>query len=536
MSSIFESLFISGGVNTTVFVMIVLNFIFATTIYIHGQRKSAEIFYALIAFFISMWSIATLIIGGNPSLYVLDVAVRWHYVAGQMAYLSFFWFSIFYLKRTLRSWILPICILILNIAASIIVCLPAHFFQIVQVSSMLSERMVFNSGWHLFYTLVLGITFFTTEVLLITKRKSVEPIDKTRIAYVIVGTTVGGSLGLVSNVILPATGVYFWFPIGPILVTVFFTTLSLYAVLKYKLFDLKVIVTEILVFVLWLVILTRMLIAQTAEERLVNLGLLVATVITGIFLIRSVIKEVRLREQVEKLAKDLELSNEQQANLIHFISHEVKGFLTKSRNIFSLVLEGDYGPLPEYLKMPAEEGLRSGTNGVEMVQEILGATNFKKGTVVYKSEPFNLKQVLESVCDELKKNAVAKGLSFETDIANENFEMVGDAEQVRHALKNLVDNSIKYTPHGSIHVSLQKSADKFLFSVKDTGVGIDPADRPNLWTEGVRGKDALKTNVDSTGFGLFIVKKIIEVHKGRVWVESEGPGHGSTFFAELPQK
>lgn len=538
MFSLFQSLSLFGALPIAVFMTAVFNLILASIIYIHGNRTGNEIFYALIAFFISVWTVATLITSGDsPSLPLLKVTSRLHYIAGQMAYFSFFWYAVFYLRKTLRTALLPILISLINLAASVIVILPFYFYQAVQLAPLLEDRLVFHTTWHLFYTLVLAVTFFTTEVLLAQKHEGAEKMDKSRLTYIIVGTTLGGTLGLLSNVIFPVMGIYFLFPVGPIFVSTFFTGLSIYALLRYKLFDIKVVATEILIFLLWLVILTRTLFAETLSEQLTNGGLLIATVIIGIFLIRSVIKEVRLREEVQSLVQDLRLSNEQQSNLIHFISHEVKGFLAKSRNIFSLFLEGDYGALPEYLKGPSEEGLRSGTKGVEMVMEILNASNFKKGTVEYTMKPFDVKQILFEILADQKKIAEAKGLAFNPHIEeNSNYAMTGDVEQIQHALKNLVDNSIKYTPKGSVDVSLSQNAGIIHFSVKDTGVGIDPIDIPHLFTEGVRGKDALKVNVDSTGFGLFIVKKIVEAHKGKIWFESEGVGKGSTFFVELPQK
>jgi signal transduction histidine kinase len=73
-----------------------------------------------------------------------------------------------------------------------------------------------------------------------------------------------------------------------------------------------------------------------------------------------------------------------------------------------------------------------------------------------------------------------------------------------------------------------------LFAIKDTGVGITPEDMQNLFTEGGHGKDSIKVNVESTGFGLYIVKQIVDAHKGRVWAESEGAGKGTQFYIELP--
>jgi signal transduction histidine kinase len=112
-------------------------------------------------------------------------------------------------------------------------------------------------------------------------------------------------------------------------------------------------------------------------------------------------------------------------------------------------------------------------------------------------------------------------------------QIIGDESQLRNAFKNLIDNSIKYTPQGSVSIDVKQQHDKVVFTIKDTGVGITPEDMAHLFTEGGHGKDSTKVNTDSTGFGLYIVKNIIEAHHGKVWVESEGAGKGSTFTVEL---
>ncbi|MCE9549248.1 ATP-binding protein, partial [Candidatus Nomurabacteria bacterium] len=80
---------------------------------------------------------------------------------------------------------------------------------------------------------------------------------------------------------------------------------------------------------------------------------------------------------------------------------------------------------------------------------------------------------------------------------------------------------------------LNIKGNKILFSVKDTGVGITPEDKKLLFTEGGRGKDSVNVNVDSTGYGLYSVKLIMDAHQGKVWAESEGAGKGAQFFIEL---
>jgi signal transduction histidine kinase len=97
----------------------------------------------------------------------------------------------------------------------------------------------------------------------------------------------------------------------------------------------------------------------------------------------------------------------------------------------------------------------------------------------------------------------------------------------------LIENSVRYTESGTIEINLKRKENKLLFSVRDSGVGITPEDKKNLFQAGGRGKDSVKVNVDSTGYGLYSVRLIVEAHQGKVWADSEGAGKGSTFSVEL---
>lgn len=235
-----------------------------------------------------------------------------------------------------------------------------------------------------------------------------------------------------------------------------------------------------------------------------------------------------------RLYEEIKRANEQQVLLIHFITHQIKGFVAKSRNIFSMILEGDFGKVPEEMKPMIEEGFKSDTKGAMTIQDILNAANMKSGKVTYANAAFDLKELTEEIIKDLKPIADTKGLALTFESASDSFMTNGDRSQMLNALKNLIDNSIKYTPSGSVAVSLSKQEGKIRFEIKDTGVGITTEDMAHLFTEGGHGKESQKINVDSTGFGLFIVKNIIEAHHGKVWAESEGAGKGSAFIVELP--
>ena len=234
-----------------------------------------------------------------------------------------------------------------------------------------------------------------------------------------------------------------------------------------------------------------------------------------------------------RLYEELKKANAQQVILIHFITHQIKGFVSKSRNIFSMLLEGDFGQLPEAMKPMVEEGFASDTKGANTIAEILNAANIKSGKVTFNMAPFDLSGLIAEIVKDLKGNADAKGIALTID-EDPGILYNGDRTQLLNAFKNLIDNSIKYTMKGSSNISLHQNAERVRFQIEDTGVGITPEDMKKLFTEGGHGAESQKVNVESTGFGLYIVKNIIEGHGGKVWAESDGAGKGSRFIVELP--
>jgi signal transduction histidine kinase len=254
--------------------------------------------------------------------------------------------------------------------------------------------------------------------------------------------------------------------------------------------------------------------------------------------------------ELARLKQELEKSNIKQENLLHFISHEVKGYLTRSAAAFSGIAEGDYGAITPDTKKLADAALAETRKGIETVMDILDAGNFKKGTLKLAHEPFDFRASVEKTVASFKPAATDKHLSLYVSIEDGGhgesetgaghpvsaaYTVIGDETQMRkHVIGNLIDNAIRYTPQGRIVVKLKESGGKILFSVTDSGVGITQEDMKHLFTEGGRGAESVKINVHSTGFGLFIAKSIVGLHGGRIWAESEGTDKGSTFFVELP--
>jgi signal transduction histidine kinase len=355
---------------------------------------------------------------------------------------------------------------------------------------------------------------------------------RSQILLIFVGMA-GGYAGGISNYFL-----WYGIPIAPwpnILVS-FYVVMVTYAIIKHQLFNVKVIATELFVFTLWIVLFFRLLLVQSLNDQIINGSVLAASVIIGILLIRTVMQEVRQRELIEQQEKDLEIINKQQENLLHFISHEIKGYLTKSEAGFAAIAEGDAGPISPQVGTIASAALTEVRKGVRTVMDILDASNLKKGTMSYKQNVFDFKDVVVKIVEHLKPAIEEKHLSLTMNIAWEvACKVSGDEEKIRdHVVRNLIDNAIKYTPHGTITIEVSRKDNTIRFSVEDSGVGITPEDMSLLFTEGGHGKDSIKVNVHSTGYGLFIAKTIIDKQGGKISAESAGAGKGSRFVVELP--
>lgn len=306
-----------------------------------------------------------------------------------------------------------------------------------------------------------------------------------------------------------------------------------YLIVRYRAFDIRILSVQALVTGLIALIAAQYAFVQSTASGILIAITLALTVVAGFQLIRSVQNEIEQRKRVEKLARELDTANKQQVVLLHFITHQLKGFMTKSRNIFATLRDGDYGTMPTEVIPMIEEGFRSDTKGVATIQEILNAANIKSGKVEYKKEPFDLKALIDEIAVDLRMNAEAKGLTLLVSCGTEPIMFTGDRGQLINALKNIVDNSIKYTLTGGIKITLSKEGEEIRFVVEDTGVGISPEDMQNLFTEGGHGAHSKKVNVESTGFGLYIVKNIVEAHGGTVEAFSEGEGKGSRFVVNL---
>jgi signal transduction histidine kinase len=329
------------------------------------------------------------------------------------------------------------------------------------------------------------------------------------------------------------------YPFGNYLIIIYIFFVS-YGVLRYKLFNAKLFSAQLFSAGLVVIFFFNLLRPSSLTDWGINLLMFGFSGVFSWFLVRSVSKEIETRQKIEILAGDLEKANTRlkeidqlKSEFVSLATHQIRGPLTSIKGFASLILEGDYGDVNPTLKDPVDKIYQSSQALVGIVQDFLDVSRIEQGKMVYDFTVFDLVGLVHEVVGELTQVVEKKGLALSFETNEKECTVKADRGKIRQVISNLIDNAMKYTEKGTIAVSLGQKADKYLISVKDSGVGISADTIDKLFQKFSRAKDAHLTNVAGSGLGLYVAKEMVVAHKGRIWAESIGKGKGSTFFVEL---
>ncbi|MFA6354161.1 MAG: ATP-binding protein [Candidatus Paceibacterota bacterium] len=312
-----------------------------------------------------------------------------------------------------------------------------------------------------------------------------------------------------------------------------------FAILKHQLFRVKVIATEILIFGLLAVSLIQLFLSESTLALVINLWISALLLLVGVLLIRSVLKEVREREQLQDLTKQLQDVNAKLDNLSRFKSqmlslaaHQIKAPLATIKGFSTILIDGLYGPVTDKIKDTLKKIRFSADDLINLINTLLDLRHVEEGKMDYNFQAVKIKDVATEAFDVIKFPAQQKGIQFTLDCSTE-ANVNADPQKLKQVLQNLIDNAVKYTSEGFVKVDLKEEDGFVIFSVTDSGLGI-PADLlPHLFDEEFVRDERVKKEILGTGLGLYIAKKIINDHRGEIGVKSDGPGKGSCFFVRL---
>ena len=222
----------------------------------------------------------------------------------------------------------------------------------------------------------------------------------------------------------------------------------------------------------------------------------------------------------------------QQSDFVSAVSHEFRTPLTTLRQLSELLAKGRVAS-EEDRQQYYDFLLKDSKRLHRLVEGLLDFGRLEAGKMRYRFEPLDASKLLREVVADFQGKVEASGFRVELK-TNGSAAVRADSEALRCVVWNLLDNAVKYSPHGStVWVNLERQANRLIIAVRDRGVGIDSGEQKNIFEKFVRGASAKAGGVGGVGIGLAVARQIAIAHSGHIALES-APGRGSTFRLVLP--
>ena len=247
------------------------------------------------------------------------------------------------------------------------------------------------------------------------------------------------------------------------------------------------------------------------------------------------IENVRLFDEIQDKSRQLAEASQHKSRFLANMSHELRTPLNAILGYTELIQDAVYGEPPEKMIAVLDRISRNGKHLLGLINDVLDLSKIEAGQLVLALENYSLRDVVHGVYGAVETLAASKNLAFKVEIPPNLPTGRGDERRLTQVLLNLVGNAIKFTDQGAITIKASAADGAYNLAVQDTGPGISEADQEKLFQEFQQADNSITKTKGGTGLGLAISKRIIEMHGGRIWVESR-PGQGSTFSLTLPIK
>ena len=253
------------------------------------------------------------------------------------------------------------------------------------------------------------------------------------------------------------------------------------------------------------------------------------------------IENVRLFNEIQEKSAQLEVANRELAaasrhksEFLANMSHELRTPLNAIIGFSDVLEQRLFGELNERQADYTRDIASSGRHLLDLVNEILDLSKVEAGRMELEPSEFALADTIRGALAFVRERAVRHGIELSEDAASDLGTVVADERKVRQVLLNLLSNAVKFTPDGgTIGVRARRRNGEVEVSVRDTGIGIAPEDQAKVFDEFQQVGRASDRSREGTGLGLTLAKRFIELHGGRIWIESE-IGKGTTFTFALP--
>jgi GAF domain-containing protein len=246
------------------------------------------------------------------------------------------------------------------------------------------------------------------------------------------------------------------------------------------------------------------------------------------------IQNVKLFKEIQEKSKQLEIASRHKSEFLATMSHELRTPLNAIIGFSEVLLQQMFGPLNPKQAEYLDDVLSSGRHLLGLINDILDLSKIEAGRMELDVDTFSLVEALQNGVTMVRERAARHRIALALDVARGVDLIEADPRKVKQVLFNLLSNAVKFTPDGGrVDVTAARANGDIVVTVKDTGIGISPEDQGRIFEEFQQARRQTERSREGTGLGLSLAKRFVELHGGRIWVDSE-PGRGSTFTFTLP--
>jgi signal transduction histidine kinase len=246
------------------------------------------------------------------------------------------------------------------------------------------------------------------------------------------------------------------------------------------------------------------------------------------------IQNARLFREIEAKGRELEAANRHKSEFLANVSHELRTPLNAIIGFSEVLQERLFGEMNDKQNEYVDDILSSGRHLLSLINDILDLSKIEAGRMELEVATFYLPDAIENALLLIRERASRHGIKLEKGIDERIGDFTGDERKVKQVLVNLLSNAVKFTPEGGqIRVEARLGDSSVILSVTDTGIGIAKEDQEAIFEEFRQAAGNYAQKREGTGLGLTLTKRFVEMHGGKIWVESE-LGKGSTFTFTLP--
>lgn len=511
-------------------------------VYFHNRKLKVNYFFLWMSIFLFLWIIACYV--GN-SIFI-TINPFWGKIAyGTVAlfFIPFYFFSISFLNEEKKFPIVNLFLIFTSIFLFIFSVFGSFMVEKMNISEFGAVPDL-GSGKYVYFVLILFWFLYIAYRFFVNYFRSSTKI-KIKLYYFLIGFFIWVSMNLIFNVILPffQNIPQYWF-IGNYS-AIFLLGFTAYAIVKQELMGIKTLLTQAIIVVISIILLADVLfLSDNPTMQLLKLGVLLAFLYFSREMVKSAKKEKESREELEKASQNLASTNQKLRNLLamkndflHIVSHQLRTPLTAMRGFISMWDDGDFDAMPKDKMADIKNKVVNNAERLNNIVNDMVLAMESEGELKVNIQSVDLEKLLAGNIEMQKPSFEKKNLYLKcAKIAKNIPKIEADERLLLNVFMNLIDNAEKYTEKGGLTIAAVQDGKNVKIDFIDTGIGLSNEDKKILFKKFSRGAKSNYINPNGSGLGLFIIKQIVSLHRGKIKAESEGEGKGSIFTVTLPVK